>query len=129
MISHESSLAASQASLNEIVAGMIRGMSGYRERIGWALKALREHTWAAGFAFEGVPPKDDEWARAHPGEMAILATRVLEAAKEADTARARAASITLRLGYLLNRSGIGSCSWRPPVLDGRFAAGRSRVGG
>jgi DNA invertase Pin-like site-specific DNA recombinase len=33
------------------------------------------------------------------------------------------------LGYLLNRSGIGSCSWRPPVLHGRFAAGRSRVGG
>jgi hypothetical protein len=54
---------------------------------------------AAGFAFEGVPPKDDEWARAHPGEMAILATRVLEVAKRADAARARAASITL--GYVL----------------------------
>ena len=33
------------------------------------------------------------------------------------------------LGYLLNRSGIGSCSWRSPVLHGRFAAGRSRLGG
>ena len=33
------------------------------------------------------------------------------------------------LGYLLNRSWIGSCSWRSPVLHGRFAAGRSSVGG
>ena len=33
------------------------------------------------------------------------------------------------LGYLLNRSGIGSCSWSSPVLHGRFAAGRSRLGG
>ncbi len=33
------------------------------------------------------------------------------------------------LGYLLNRSEIGSCSWRSPVLQGRLAAGRSRLGG
>src|SRR6266487_998478 len=32
-------------------------------------------------------------------------------------------------GYSLNRSGIGSCSWSSPVLQGRFAAGRSRLGG
>jgi hypothetical protein len=32
-------------------------------------------------------------------------------------------------GYSLNRSGIGSCSWSSPVLHGRFAAGRSRLGG
>jgi Resolvase, N terminal domain len=33
------------------------------------------------------------------------------------------------LGYSLNRSRIGSCSWSSPVLHGRFAAGRSRLGG
>ena len=33
------------------------------------------------------------------------------------------------LGYSFNRSGIGSCSWSSPVLHGRFAAGRSRLGG
>ena len=33
------------------------------------------------------------------------------------------------LGYSLNRSGIGSCSWSSPFLHGRFAAGRSRLGG
>ena len=32
-------------------------------------------------------------------------------------------------GYSLNRSGMGSCSWSSPVLHGRFAAGRSRLGG
>lgn len=33
------------------------------------------------------------------------------------------------LGYSLNRSGIGSCSWSWPVLHGRLAAGRSRLDG
>jgi hypothetical protein len=33
------------------------------------------------------------------------------------------------LGYSLNRSGMGSCSWSSAVLHGRFAAGRSRLGG
>ena len=33
------------------------------------------------------------------------------------------------LGYSFNRSGIGSCSWSSPVLHGRFARERSRLGG
>jgi Transposase DDE domain len=40
-----------------------------------------------------------------------------------------AAAYKQRLGYLLNRSEVGSCSWRSPVLQGRLAAGRSRLGG
>jgi hypothetical protein len=49
-------VAASEGHLNEIAAELIRMLPGDRELAGLTVKALREHTWAAGFAFEGRPP-------------------------------------------------------------------------
>jgi hypothetical protein len=87
-------IAASQASLNEIVAAIIRGAPGDSDLITRAIQALREHNWVSGFAFEGV------WAPGWPpsprGDIAILATRGIELKKEADAARARAAAYTYK---------------------------------
>lgn len=89
-------VAASQASLNEIVAGMIRSAPGDRELAGLVLDALREHNWASGFAFEGrSAPYYDLGPAAHR-ETAVLAVRVIEARKAADAARARAAAYTFK---------------------------------
>ena len=82
-------MAASQASLNEIVAAMIKGVHGPRDRIEWVLEALRRHTWAAGFPFEGVLPKDSPYCREDLGDLAVRTTRVLESRKRADAALAK----------------------------------------
>ena len=87
-------VAASQASLNEIVATIIRAASGDRELITMALRALREHNWASGFAFEGARAPYDHLAPAAYRESAVLAVRVIQAKKDVDAARARAMACT-----------------------------------
>lgn len=82
-------MAASQAALNEIVAGMIRSAPGDCKRITMAVEALRRHNWAAGFGFEGVPPEHSGYLREHIGGLAVSATLVLESQKRADAALAR----------------------------------------
>jgi hypothetical protein len=83
-------MAASQASLNEIVAEIIRGApGGARNRIRWVLQTLRTHTWAAGFAFEGVLPKESPYLQKDLRELAVGATRVLESQKRADASLAK----------------------------------------
>jgi hypothetical protein len=50
-----------------------------------ALKALREHNWAAGFTFNGAR-WDDFLSPSDYRETAVLAVRVLESAKAAAAA-------------------------------------------
>jgi hypothetical protein len=56
-------VAASQASLNEIVAAIIRDGPADRCQAGNALDALRYHNWASGFTFVGEPASDAPWNR------------------------------------------------------------------
>ena len=56
-------MAASQASLNEIVAAIIRDGPADRWQAGNALNALLYHNWASGFTFEGEPASDAPWDR------------------------------------------------------------------
>jgi hypothetical protein len=73
-------LAASQASLNEIVAAIIRDGPADRWQAGNALNALRYHNWASGFTFEGEPASDAPWDRPLQ-DAAVRKTRGLEAGK------------------------------------------------
>jgi hypothetical protein len=82
-------VAASQASLNEIVAEVIGNAPGDRELITMALKALRQHNWAAGFTFKGARSPDDIAGPAAHRKTAVTAVRVLESKKEADALHAR----------------------------------------
>jgi hypothetical protein len=69
-------ISASQASLNEIIAGIIRGAPGDRELITTALRALRYHNWASGFTFGGESPKS-EWVAQRLDEGAVRAVQAL----------------------------------------------------
>jgi hypothetical protein len=71
-------VAASQASLNEIVAAIIRDGPASRWQAGNALNALRYHNWAFGFTFEGESPSKMPWDRV-PRDTAVRKTRALEA--------------------------------------------------
>jgi hypothetical protein len=73
-------VAASQASLNEIVAAIIRDGPADRWQAGNALNALRYHNWASGFTFEGEPASDAPWDRPLH-DAAARKTRGLEAGK------------------------------------------------
>jgi hypothetical protein len=73
-------VAASQASLNEIVAAIIRDGPADRWQAGNALNALRYHNWASGFTFEGEPASDAPWDRPLQ-DAAVRKTRGLEAGK------------------------------------------------
>jgi hypothetical protein len=73
-------VAASQASLNEIVAAIIRDGPADRWQAGNALNALRYHNWASGFTFEGEPASDAPWDRPLH-DAAVRKTRGLEAGK------------------------------------------------
>lgn len=81
-------VAASQASVNEFSAAMIRAASADDpEQAASAIGALRELNWAAGFDFEGALPPP-----APPGEharQAVSKARALEMAWDADKLRAR----------------------------------------
>ena len=81
-------LAASQARLNEIVAGVIRAALGDSALITRALEALRRHNWASGFPFEGSPTEGTRLREAAVS-LAVSATRLLESKKRADAALAR----------------------------------------
>jgi hypothetical protein len=48
---------ASQACLNELVAALIRAAQGNSRHAEAAIRALREHSWAAGLPFEGTHPE------------------------------------------------------------------------
>jgi hypothetical protein len=92
--------AASQARLNEIVAGMIRSVPGDRH-VTMALEALRHHNWASGFKFEGK--SHDFWSFQDAQELhetlsafAVRSTRQLEDGKRVDALRARAAARALK---------------------------------
>jgi hypothetical protein len=91
--------AASQARLNEIVAGMIRAVPGDRH-VTMALEALRYHNWASGFEFEGK--SHGIWslqgADLHEtlNAFAVRTTRQLESGKKIDAGRARMAAIALK---------------------------------
>jgi hypothetical protein len=71
-------VAASQASLNEIAAAIIRDGPANRWQAGNAVNALRYHNWAFGFTFEGEQPADVPWHRVLHYE-AVRQTRSLEA--------------------------------------------------
>jgi hypothetical protein len=71
-------VAASQASLNEIVAAIIRDGPASRWQAGNALNALRYHNWAFGFTFEGESPSKMPWDRV-PRDTAVRMARALEA--------------------------------------------------
>ena len=77
-------MAASQARLNEFVAGIIRTAPGNPKLIKQVLHALSMHNWAAGFAFEGELIRDERFS-----DWAVQATRALESRKSADAALAR----------------------------------------
>lgn len=49
-------VAASQACLNELAAAVIRAAPGGSRHAAAAIRALREHNWAAGLPFEGTQP-------------------------------------------------------------------------
>lgn len=80
-------ISASQASLNEIAAGMIRGAPGDREKIATALRALRYHNWASGFTFEGESPKS-EWIAQRLDEAAVRPVQALVNKKKWEALRA-----------------------------------------
>ena len=87
-------VAASQASLNEIVAAIIRDGPADRWQAGNAINALRYHNWASGFTFEGEPASDAPWNRLLH-DAAVRRTRALEAGKRyrAKLAQAEAAAL------------------------------------
>jgi hypothetical protein len=90
-------VAASQCHLNEIAAELIRMLPGDRKLAGLTIEALREHTWAAGFAFQSRPPPhthiDPAAARK---EIAVLTVKVIQAKKASDAAQARAVAYSLK---------------------------------
>ena len=90
-------LAASQASLNEIVAAIIRDGPAGRWQAGNALNALRYHNWASGFTFEGEPASDAPWDRPLQ-DAAVRKTRGLEAGKRYRAKRAQAEADALKHG-------------------------------
>ena len=90
-------LAASQASLNEIVAAIIRDGPAGRWQAGNALNALRYHNWASGFTFEGEPASDAPWDRPLQ-DAAVRKTRGLEAGKRYRAKLAQAQADALEHG-------------------------------
>jgi hypothetical protein len=90
-------LAASQASLNEIVAAIIRDGPAGRWQAGNALNALRYHNWASGFTFEGEPASDAPWDRPLQ-DAAVRKTRGLEAGKRYRAKLAQAEADALKHG-------------------------------
>jgi len=90
---------ASQARLNELVAGIIRTAPVDRH-VTLALEALRYHNWASGFTFEGeshdlrlLDAQDRDEAL---NALAVTTTRQLESGKRADVAHARAVAVSLK---------------------------------
>jgi hypothetical protein len=106
------SMTASQASLNELVAAMIRAGPGDSRWTAAALSALREHNWAAGFPFEGAHPAPG-LSREYHAKLAAAETRFLEIARDLASSHAKLrAEIEARWGQvpeetaaLLRRSG------------------------
>ena len=90
-------VAASQASLNEIVAAIIRDGPADRWQAGNALNALRYHNWASGFTFEGEPASGASWHRALH-DAAVRKTRGLEAGKRYRAKLAQAEADALKHG-------------------------------
>lgn len=86
-------LAASQARLNEIVAEAIRGAPSDPKLIATAAEALRDHNWASGFMFKGLPAED---GREDAGRRAMAGTWQLESMKRSDAIQARWASVKLQ---------------------------------
>jgi hypothetical protein len=94
-------VAASQGHLNEIAAELIRMPPGDRKLAGLTIEALREHTWAAGFAFESRPPPDTHIdPAAARKEIAVLTVKVIQAKKASDAAQARARAMAYSLKRL-----------------------------
>jgi hypothetical protein len=90
-------VAASQASLNEIVAAIIRDGPANRWQAGNALNALRYHNWASGFTFEGEPASDVPWDRPLH-DAAVRKTRALEAGERYRAKLAQAEADALERG-------------------------------
>jgi hypothetical protein len=90
-------VAASQASLNEIVAAIIRDGPADRWQAGNALNALLYHNWASGFTFEGEPASDAPWDRPLH-DAAVRRTRGLEAGKRYRAKLAQAEADALERG-------------------------------
>ena len=90
-------VAASQASLNEIVAAIIRDGPADRWQARNALNALRYHNWASGFTFEGEPASDAPWDRPLH-DAAVRKTRGLEAGKRYRAKLAKAEANALEHG-------------------------------
>jgi hypothetical protein len=90
-------VAASQASLNEIVAAIIRDGPADRWQAGNALNALRYHNWAWGFTFEGEPASDAPWDRPLH-DAAVRKTRGLEAGERYRAKLAQAEADALERG-------------------------------
>jgi hypothetical protein len=90
-------LAASQASLNEIVGAIIRDGPASRWQAGNALSALRYHNWASGFRFEGEAASGLPWHR-RLHDAAVRKTRGLEAGKRYRAKLARAEADALERG-------------------------------
>jgi hypothetical protein len=81
-------VAASQASLNEFAATVIRAARWDAVQAEAALSALREHNWAAGFDFEGVGPAPTGSTREHHAAMAASHVRSLQVARAWERRRA-----------------------------------------
>jgi hypothetical protein len=90
-------VAASQASLNEIVAAIIRDGPASRWQAGNALNALRYHNWAFGFTFEGESPSKMPWDRV-PRDTAVRMARALEAGERYRAQLAQAEADALEHG-------------------------------
>ena len=90
-------VAASQATLNEIVAAIIRDGPESGEQAGIALNALRYHNWASGFTFECESPSRMPWDQV-PHDTAVRMTRALEAGKRHRAKQAQAEADALEHG-------------------------------
>lgn len=98
-------LAASQASLNEIVAVIVRNGPASRAQAENAFNALRYHSWAWGFTFEGEPASGAPWDQ--PLHVAaIRKTRWLEAGKRYRENLAQVEAAALERGLPLKASAL-----------------------
>jgi hypothetical protein len=126
-------VAASQASLNEIVAAIIRDGPADRWQAGNALSALRYHNWASGFTFEGEPAPEVPWHRSLH-DVAVRKTGVLEAGKRYRAKLARTEADALEHGLpreaavLVARRGFRADGAALVYLITHAAYGAAKVG-